>query len=219
LPCALIRKNWPFAITVVVTLALAIGANTAVFSLLQAVLLKSLPYPNANRLVHMWAYWPGGFGNMSYPDYQEMLRQNHWFEEIAAYESWGNVALTGIDQPAQLRTEFVTPNFFVILGAKARIGRLFREDENRSEGGHPLAVLSYALWHRQYAADPGILSRAILLNGTPYTVIGVLSPEFRDPGEVEEDPRDIFLPTTMASALLGQGHYQVPLRFTGPPDS
>lgn len=200
----LMRQGWGFSLAVISILALAIGANTAIFSGVQAIFLRDLPYPQSDRLVHMWAYWPGGYGNMAYLDYQAMIEQNTTFDGIAAYESWGNAALTGGDRPVQLTLEFVTPSYFSILGAKVRVGRLFREDENVAEGGHPMAVLSQALWQRQYAADPTIVGRVIRLNGAPYTVIGVLDAGFRDLGEVEEPARDVFLPTMMARAVLGQ---------------
>src|SRR5690349_10153395 len=94
----LIRKSPGLSAIIILTLALAIGANTAVFSVVQAVFLKPLPYPHSDRVVHLWQFWTGGAGNMSYPDYVEMVRQNHSFESIAAYESWGTAALTGTDR-------------------------------------------------------------------------------------------------------------------------
>src|SRR5262245_54245035 len=194
-----------FTAVAVLTLALAVGVNTAFVGALYSVLLRPLPYPNAERLVHIWAFWPGGFGNLPYPDYAAALERTRSFEGLAACESWGTVALTGGDKPVQLRTTFVSASYLSLLGANAAVGRLFREEDNLAEGGHPVVVLSHGLWQKRFGADPSVVGQAIRLNRAPYTVIGVLAPGFHGLGEVEDPPEpDVWLPTTMARSLLGQ---------------
>ena len=200
----MLRKAPAFTVIAILTLALGIGANTALFSALEAVVLRPLPYPRAPRLMHMYAEWPGGLGNMAYPDYIAIRERNQSFDDVAACESWGTVALTGLDRPVQLRTMFVTPNYLDLLGAQPAAGRLFRADDNTSEGANTLAILNFGSWRRQFGGDPGIVGRVVELNRTPYIVIGVMSAEFHGLGEVEGPPPDVYLPITMAHALLGQ---------------
>lgn len=198
-------KSPAFTSVAVLTLALGIGVNTAFLGAAHSVLLRPLPYPSAQRLMHIWAFWPGGFGNMPYPDYVAALDRTRSFEGLAACESWGSVALTGGERPRQLRTSFVTPNYLTLLGAEAAVGRLFRDDDNVADGGHPVAVISYNLWRRQFAGDPVIVGQVIRLDRRPFTVIGVLGEGFHGLAEVEDPPEpDVWLPTTMAHSLLGQ---------------
>ena len=199
-----LRKSPGFAAVTILTLALGIGANTALFSALEALTFRPLPYPNVYRVMHLYARWPGGFGNMSYPDYQAIRERNKTFESVAICESWGTVAETGVERPVQLRTTFVSPNYLEILGAKTVAGRLFRAEDNTSEGANAVVILNFGTWQMHFGGDPSIVGRVIELNRTPYTVIGVMSAEFHGLGEVEEPPPDIYLPITMAHALLGQ---------------
>jgi putative ABC transport system permease protein len=201
----LLRKNAGFTVVAVLTLALGIGANTALFSAVRAMMINNLAYPHADRLMHIWAYWPGGFGNMPYPDYVALRERSHSFVDLAACESWGSVALTGRDRPIQLRTNFATPNYLELLGARPVAGRVFRPDEDRIEGAHPVVILSHELWRGQFGGNPAMVGRTIHLNGAPYTVVGVMSPAFHGLGEVEDPPAaDVWLPITMARSLLGQ---------------
>jgi putative ABC transport system permease protein len=200
-----LSKSPGFATVAIATLALAIGVNSAFFGAANSVLRRPLPYPEAERLMHIWAYWPGGMGNLPYPDYVAALERTHSFESLAACESWGNVALTGEETPLQLRTSFVTPTYLELLGAETVVGRLFTGDDNLVEGGHPVAVLSHGLWQRRFSSDRAVVGRVIRLNRMPFTVIGVLEEGFHGLGEVEDPPEpDVWLPTSMAHALLGQ---------------
>ncbi|MGE0453990.1 MAG: ABC transporter permease [Vicinamibacteria bacterium] len=185
------------------TVALGIGANTAVFSAASAVFLRPLPYPSPERLVHIHASWPGGSGNFSYPDYVAMRDQSHSFEAIAPYEPWGSVTLATGEAPEVLDPSFVTPAYLELLGARALHGRLFRSEEDLPPG-QPVAVLSHGLFTRRFGADASVVGRSLELNGSPFTVIGILAPGFRDIGAVEGPAPEIWLPTTVAPALLGQ---------------
>jgi putative ABC transport system permease protein len=200
-----LAKSPGFASVAIATLAIAVGVNTAFFSAANSVLRRPLPYPHAERLMHIWAHWPGGQGNLPYPDYVAALERTHSFEGLAACENWGSVALTGEEMPVLLRTSFVTPSYLSLLGADAALGRLFRDDDNVAEGGHAVAVVSYGLWQKQFSGDPAIVGRVVRLNRMPFTVIGVLNRGFHGLGEVE-DPLspDVWLPTSMGRALLGQ---------------
>jgi len=185
------------------TLTLGIGANTAVFSAVSAVFLQPLPYPDPDRLVHVYASWPGGWGNFSYPDYVAMRDANHSFEAIAPYEPWGSVTLATGEAPEVLDPSFVTPSYFELLGARALHGRLFRPEEDQPPG-RPVAVIGHGLFTRRFGADPAVVGRGLELNGASFTVVGVLAPGFRDLGAVEGPMPEIWLPTTAAPGLLGQ---------------
>jgi predicted permease len=197
-------RNPGFALVAVLTLALGIGANTAVMGALRAVFLRPLPYPHADRLLHLWATWPGGAGNFSYPDYQALVAQSRSLESVAAYEPWGTVTLAGRGAPVALTPSFVTPSYLEMLGAQTAAGRLFSVDDDAPPRGQPVVLLSHGLWQRQFGGDPGIVGRAIPLNGTALTVVGVLTPGFRDLGAVDGAMPEIWLPTAAAPTLLGQ---------------
>jgi putative ABC transport system permease protein len=199
-----VRADRGLTITALLTLALGIGANTAFFSAIRAVFLRPLSYPHADRLAHIWAHWPGGFGNLPYPDYVAMTERTHSFEEVAACESWGTVALTGGDRPLQLRTFLGTANYLTLMGARPLFGRLFRADDTAVEGEGSVAILTFPLWQRRFGGAPGVIGQTILLNRLPFVVVGVLPQDFHTLGEVEEPPPDVWLPISMAPRLLGQ---------------
>jgi putative ABC transport system permease protein len=166
-------KSPGFTLVAVLTLAIGIGANTAIFSFVDGVLLKPPPYPNASRIVVVLEKPPGGGRNgISTLNYLDWQKQNTVFEYMAA-QNGGTVTLTGINEPVQLRGSNVSPHFFDILGEKAVMGRTFAPDEDQP-GKNKVAVLSNALWVSQFGADPKIIGRSILLDGEPHTVIGIL---------------------------------------------
>ena len=173
--CRSLRKSPGFAAAVVATLTLGIGANTAIFSLIYSVLLKPLPYPGAERIYSVETALPQKHGLPSLPmrvqDYLEWRQANTAFESIAALTpaQWN---LTGDGEPERLGGALVSPNFFAFLGAAPRHGRGFTADET-TPGKDNVVVISDALWHRRYAADPAILGKTILLNAVPHVVIGI----------------------------------------------
>jgi predicted permease len=193
-----------FSVITILTLAVGIGANTALVSAFNSVFLRPLPYPHAERLMHIWARWPGGFGNIPFPDHVAMAARSRSFEDVSACETWGTVALTGLGAPVQLRTTFATTTYLPLLGAKPIVGRLFRGDEAAVESSQPVAILSHPLWIRAFGGAREIVGRTIHLNSAPFTVIGVLPADFHGLGEVEEPPADVWLPISMAQRLLGQ---------------
>ena len=179
-----LRKSPSFAIAAIVTLALGIGATTAIFSLVDAVLLKPLPYPEPDRLMRVTqedhstgAVLPE---SLSYPDYFDWRAQNRTFSGMAAY-SGRNLTLTGTGQAQQLGTYAVSSNFFQVLGVSPMLGRDFRWDEEQA-GGRAL-MLGYELWQTRFGGDRSIVGQQVTLDGERYTVAGVMPAGFHFPTE------------------------------------
>ena len=166
-------KKPVFALTAVVTLALAIGGNTAMFSVIRAVLLKPLEYPDADRLVDI-------SGGATPARFEEMKAAEHSFTDIGAYMPGENITLSGGTEPEVLRGVRVSATFLRILGVAPVLGRAFRLEEDAA-GGAPVAMISYELWQRRFGGDPQIAGRTATLAATPYTIIGVLPRHFQFP--------------------------------------
>src|SRR5262249_17215482 len=173
----LLRKSPGFTVVAVITLALGIGANTAIFSVVNSVLLKSLPYPEADRLVVLDEYrLQHGSRTVSWMDFLDWRQQNPAFDELAAYRLT-RLSLTGIEDPTLLRVAEVSSSFFKLLGVQPAIGRNFTEQEDKP-GAARTALISYALWRGRFGADSNISGKPIDLDGAPVSVIGVLPPGF-----------------------------------------
>jgi putative ABC transport system permease protein len=170
-----------FACVAVATLALGIGANTAMFSVVNAVLLKPLPFRDAERLmlVNMLlpdrSGGPGAYREMvwSYPKYRSFADNQQAFDAGALFAA-RDFNLTGDDDPQHVRGEIITDGYAAVLGLQPALGREFSYDEANRAGGAPVAMLGYALWQRRYGGDPAIVGRTIQVDATPHTVIGVL---------------------------------------------
>ena len=168
------RRSPGFAVVAILMLGLGIGANTAIFSAVDSMLLRPLPYSDPDRLVMVWedsSY--SGFGrNTPAPgNYADWKARNHVFTDMAATRG-RSASLTGDGPPEQLVGRGVTPNFFSVLGVQPALGRLFTEEENRTNT--PVVVISHGLWTRRYQADPAVLGKTVLMDGNPFTVIGVM---------------------------------------------
>jgi predicted permease len=178
-----LRKSPLFTAVVVLTLALGIGANTAIFSIVNAVLLRSLPFRDPDRLEKITFSNPGvGLRDVpfSVPEFEDLKSRAGVFEEVSVV--WPvSVNLTGAKEPQRLELLVVSPNYFSMLGATPQIGRLFGS-EDFALGFATAAIISDGLWRRSYGADPNILGRNLRLDNDLYTVVGVLSPAFRHPG-------------------------------------
>ncbi len=173
-----LRSRPVFTATVLFTLALGIGANVAIFSIVDSMLLRPLPYAQPDRLVHLWETYRGSVVNRSeasYPDFLDWKTRTRTFADLAGYQGGG--FLLGGDQPATIGGAKATANFFDVLGVRAYLGRTFAPGED-AVGAPKVAMLSYGFWQRQYNGDRAILGRTIVLNGTPATVIGVLPERF-----------------------------------------
>lgn len=177
----MLAKNPAFAGVVVLTLALGIGANAAIFSLLDQVLLQSLPVANPDQLVVLSAYdpkeGPSIDGSFSYAMYQDLRDRNSAFSGVIA-RGGAQMNVTYGDQTERVLGELVSGNFFEVLGVHPWAGRLFTQDDDRTPGAHPVTVLSYAFWERRFNKDPNIIGKKILVNETPLTVLGVTPPGF-----------------------------------------
>jgi putative ABC transport system permease protein len=191
-------KSPGFTVVAVIALTLGIGANTAIFSVINAVLLRPLPFDEPERLVNVWETRPqrGIKQNVvAYPNFADWRDQNDVFDRIAAsYIS--DFTLTGDDNPERLQCGIVSSDLFPLLGAQPLVGRVFLPEDDKS--GAPLTViLGYDLWKQRYNSDPGIIDSSITLNNTAYTVIGVMPENFQFP--VRNDPVDLW--TTFAKDL------------------
>jgi predicted permease len=175
-----LRRNPGFTAVAVVTLALSIGANTAIFSIVNAALLRPLPYPDSDRLVTLWMTEHNlGAGPLSDPDYAELQSQNKVFVETAAFHS-DTKNLTGNGTPERLLGADVTASLFPLLGAQAAVGKFFGA-ENQKAGYENVVVLSHRLWETRFGSDPAVIGKTVALDNTPYTVVGVMSAAFEFP--------------------------------------
>ncbi len=172
-----LRKSPGFTVIAVLTLALGIGANTALFSLIQAVLLSPLPFDDPERLVMVQKSFigRGPAGTCSGPDYLDWAKQNTVFDGLAALDIGYRLNLTGQGEPVALTGARVSTNFFETIGARVALGRGFRSDEYESDKQH-VVVLGDMLWHDRFGADPDIVGKTVTLDSTPCIVIGVAAP-------------------------------------------
>jgi len=192
----MLRKKPMFTAVAVLTLALGVGANTAIFSIVNAVLLRPLPYANPDRLVRIYFNNPGvGVRDtlFSVPELDDLRNRAGVFDEVSAVGG-GSVNLTGASQPERLEFAVTHPNYFSMLGVRPQIGRLFGP-QDAGQGFAPIAVISNGLWRRSYGADPKVLGRTLLLDNDAYTIVGVLPPEFRHLGPTVSENAEIFLTT------------------------
>ena len=176
----MLLKHRGFALVSLLTLAIGIGANTAIFTVVDAALIRPLPYPNANRTVMIWEHRlpDGERQNVTSPaTFLNWQQDNTVFEQMAAMFNDSSI-LSGGDTPEQIGTGSVSPNFFSILGVNAAIGRIFVPAQDGSDSSSPAALLSFQIWQRRFASDPNILGTQITLDDHPFTVVGVLPRNF-----------------------------------------
>lgn len=192
-----------FTSVAILTLALGIGANTAIFSVVNTVLLQPLSYPNPDRLVELELSSPQGNGDItSIPKFNVWREQSQVFDSVAAYDFAGpGINLTGGDRPEQVKGIHASADYFRVFGAPMALGRTFTAEEDRP-GGPAVAVISNVLWRSRYGGDPAIINRTIDLGGEPYTVIGVLGPTF-----ASNTKNDIWVPLKPDPNSTNQGHY------------
>jgi predicted permease len=197
-----LRSNAGFTVVAVAALALGIGANTAIFTVVDGVMLAPLPYPNADRLVRLGRKFPAGNGySNSTPKYM-VWRNNNVFAAMTLFDQGGiGVNLGAGDHPEQAKVSHVSKDYFQVFGSLPAIGRTFNEAEDVPHGS-PVAVLSDRLWRNRLGADPQIVGRHILLNNQPYTVVGIMPKGFES-----NPPMDVWLPLQADPASTNQGHY------------
>jgi predicted permease len=192
-----LRRSPGFTAAAVISLALGIGANTAIFSLFHTLMLRMLPVAHAEQLVAIHRTGGWGRGVISLPLYRQIAARADLFNGVIATNGVGKVRFTprrgGREEFAQ--QEFVSGNYFQVLGIQPVIGRLFTGEDNRVPGGHPLAVLSYDLWRNQFGADPAVLGSTVVVDEQTLTVIGVAAPGFH--GVAPERRTDVWVPSMM----------------------
>jgi len=205
-------KSPGLTLVIVLSLAIGIGANTAIFSVVNALLLKPLPYPNPDRLAVLWLRSPGLGIPQDWPspgEFIDLQTQNRVFGEMAISQG-GSMTLTGRDQPERVQVLRTSSPLFHMLGAKPLMGRLLLPDEDKP-GKPPVAILSYGTWKGLFGGDARIVGRNITLNGNPFAVVGVLQPEFLLNNEVMQtvggnERSDIYLPLPLgADAVRRRG--------------
>ena len=201
-----VRMLWKspgFTVASVLALALGIGANTAIFSVVNAVLLAPLPYPEPERIVVVERSYPNGNGrSVSIPKFTFWKANNSVIDDLSAYDFGGpGFSIAGGDRPEQVKGIHASREYFNVFRAKPALGRVFAEDEDRP-GGPRVVVLSAGLWKRRYGSDPQIVGKNVVLNSDPYTVVGVLGDQFRP-----DPPSDIWLPLQADPQSNNNGHY------------
>ncbi len=192
-----------FTAVAVLSLALGIGANTSIFSVINAVLLRSLPYKNPDQLamVFIEREQPGKDKETSdvwsYPKFEALRDASQTFEQIAVVSNQ-NFPLTDTDSPERLSVEMVSASYFPMLGIEAVQGRTFTNDEDKTPGANPVALLSYKLWQRRYGAAPNIIGQTISLNKVPLEIVGVLPESFKG----QKGTTEVWVPVMMAPQLI-----------------
>jgi putative ABC transport system permease protein len=195
-----------FTAVTILTLALGIGANTAIFSVVNAVLFRGLPYRDAGRLAWATNFVPGQAQNLVFADeYAGYKTQNHMFENIAAYSAAAEYTLTGAGTPERLQGAQVTESFLNVLGVTPQLGRNFLPEEDRPVGSKAV-LLSNAVWRANFGADPNVVGRVIALDDAPYTVVGVLRPDFEF---LDNSSADVLVPFQLADSSIQASNGQV----------
>ena len=197
----MLLKSPSVSIVATIALALGIGANTAIFSVVNAVLLQPLPFPDPESLVAIFETdnQRGQVrGSHSYPNFFDLRSQNTTFERVASYTS-GDFIMTGRGEPARLQGAVVTADLFPLLGVQPMLGRTFLPDEDKPSTTGRVAILSHALFQKRFGSDQSILNQAITLDGRSFTVVGVMPPSFEFP--IQNDPIELW--TTIAGHASG----------------
>ncbi|MGH9782432.1 MAG: ABC transporter permease, partial [Candidatus Acidiferrales bacterium] len=189
----MLRKSPGFTAVAVLTLALGIGANTAIFSIVDAVLLRSLPYPEPNQLVLMFDVplrQPGALSAISYRDFTQLRAQNRVFSEMTG-NAFHDLTLTGAGEPSIVNTGAVTPEIFSLLGARPLAGRTLLPEDGK-QGAAPVAIVSENLWRSRFGANPALIGQSIALDMRSFTVVGILPASFRYPDGAPH--QDVWIP-------------------------
>ena len=183
-----LAKNPGFTAIAILTLALGIGANTALFSVVNGVLLNPLPFPNPDQLVAVYASSPTSEQNsISYPNFLDWQKENHSFASLGAFRS-DDYNMVGAGEPQRVHIHMISSEFFSTLGLQPLLGRMFLPEEDKAGAG-PVAVISDGLWERKFAMSQDVLGKSVILNGKSYTIVGVAQ------GRITElSPTDLFIP-------------------------
>ena len=179
----LLLRNKSFSLIAILTLALGIGANTAIFSIVQTVLLQPLPFPNSERIMAIGSVTENASDTISYPDFTDLRGQSNAFGKMAVYSTRGYI-ISGADETVRMRGAIVTADLFSVLGVKALYGQTFSAEADKAGGGRSV-VLSYSLWEKRFKSDQSVVGKAVTINAESYLVTGVMPPEFHFPIQAE----------------------------------
>jgi predicted permease len=214
-----LRHNPGFAAIAILSLAFGIGANAAIFSLADYLLLRPLPVPNTSEVMVIWSQFRGesiagltDYSNVSYPDFDDLRKKSNSFAGLTAsrYSSFG-FAPDKATLPQMKFGALVSGDFFSVLGVPPKLGRGFRADEDRVPGRDAVVVLGHDLWETEFASNPDVIGKSIFLNGLPFTVVGVGLESFRGPNAFLR--ADLYVPLAMQRALAGEsGQNELELR-------
>jgi putative ABC transport system permease protein len=195
-----LRRRPGFTALVVLTLALGIGANSAIFSVVNGVLLRPLPYQRPGEIATLWMRWPSNqHGELSQPEYWDLTEQSRSFTRLAAYAN-GSLTLTGSGQPERLNAGAVSAGLLPLLGVAPALGRAFSPEDDQP--GRPVVVLlSDGLWRRRFGADRHVIGRSLRLDDAPATVIGVMPPGFQLPTDYTGPGMDLWAPLQLDPAV------------------
>ena len=198
----LMRKDKTFTTVAVAALALGIGANTGIFSVIDRVMLEPLPYPQPDRIMKLGRKYPNGYGfSNSIPKYM-VWRRNNVFSAMTIYDQSGpGVNLVTGDRSEQIKAAHVSSDYFKVFGISPVMGRAFTASED-TPNGPKVVIISHSLWAGRFGSDPRIMGRTIVLNGDPYTVVGVMPRNF-----VPDPPAELWLPIQADPNSTNQGHY------------
>jgi hypothetical protein len=199
----MMRRSPGFTAVAVAALALGIGANTGIFSVIDKVLLQPLPYPDAGRIMRLGRQYPGGVSySNSIPKYMVWRHNNTIFSAMALYDQGGpglNLSTGGL--PEQVKGVHVSKDYFKVFGILPARGRTFSAQED-SPNGPKAAIISNSLWQSHFGGDPDILGKTIILNSEPYPVVGIMPPNF-----IPDPPAQVWIPLQADPNSTNQGHY------------
>jgi putative ABC transport system permease protein len=211
----MLGKNPGFTVIAILTLALGIGANTAIYSVIDGVLLNPIPYPQPNRIVSVYTTWPSyEHAAFSYPNFLDLQRETGTLSGLASWRV-DSFTLSGTAEPEEIRGKMTTGNFFSLLGVRPILGRVFRGDDDRL-GATPVAILGDGLWKRRFGSDREIIGKTIVLSGQDYTVIGVVPSDVHFLRFQDSFFDDVFLPLgRWDNPLIRDRRFSLGLRTVG----
>jgi len=191
-----VRRSPGFALVVILTLALGLGATTAIFTVVDSVVLRPLPYPDAGRIVKVWEInAKGRHTQFSDPDFTDLQQQSHSFAAIAEEANWGVVSVSGTSEPTRANLSRTSRGFFAVMGVKPMLGRLFSENEQVLDGA-PAAVISHGFWIRNFGGSSSALGTRLRLSNSSVTIVGVMPPELDIP-----EGTDLWVPRELDAPL------------------
>ena len=201
----MLRKSPGFTAVAVLTLALGIGANTAIFSAVDPILFEPLPYPHSERIMMIWGVFQGARSQVTFFNYRELLQRNHSFDALAIFEPW-QPTMVGGAEPERLEGQNVSYGFFRAVGVEPAMGRDFLPSDDIYQSA-PVAILSYGLWQRRFGSDRSIVGGQITLDGSAYTVIGIMPRGFEnvlDPAAEIWSPESQYNPASIKDTNTGE---------------